>query len=89
MKSLILICALALSHADCNTDSATVVLLGPADGAPARCGFVAQAYVAGTAIAGYLDDGHYLKVSCGPKPPGHADASAEVTAFPPPSHRID
>lgn len=68
MKSLILICALGLSHADCTTASATVVLLGPKSATPARCGFVAQAYVAATAIAGHLDD-HYLKVGCTPQPP--------------------
>jgi hypothetical protein len=74
MKSLILICALGLSHADCTIDSATVVLQGPEGGGPARCGFLAQAYLASTSIAGYLDDAHYLKVSCSPESPRRADA---------------
>lgn len=68
MKSLILICALGPSHADCTSASATVVLLGPESATPARCGFVAQASVAGTAVAGYRDD-DYLKVGCAPQPP--------------------
>jgi hypothetical protein len=74
MKSLLLICALGLSHADCTIDSATVVLQGPEGGGPARCGFLAQAYLASTSIAGYLDDAHYLKVSCSPESPRRADA---------------
>jgi hypothetical protein len=72
MKSLILICALGLSHADCTIDSATIVLQGPASGGLAQCGFLAQAYLAGTSIAGYLDDAHYLKVTCSAESPGRA-----------------
>jgi hypothetical protein len=67
MKSLLLICALGLSHADCTIDSATVVLQGPAGGGPAQCGFLAQAYLAGTSIAAYLDDAHYLKITLQPR----------------------
>jgi hypothetical protein len=76
MKSLILICALGLSHADCTIDSATVVLQGPEGGGPAQCGFLAQAYLASTSIAGYLDDDHYLKVSCTPGSPRRTVAKA-------------
>ena len=66
MKSLILICALGLSHADCAIDTATVVIQGPEAGGPAQCGFLAQAYLAGTSIAGYLERDHYLKIACSP-----------------------
>jgi hypothetical protein len=69
MKSSILVCALGLSHADCTIDSAAVVLQGPASGGLARCGFLAQAYLASTSIAGYLDDAHYLKIACSPEAP--------------------
>jgi hypothetical protein len=66
MKSLILICALGLSHADCSIDNATVVLQGPVGGGLAQCGFLAQAYLASTSIAGYLEKDHYLKITCSP-----------------------
>jgi hypothetical protein len=78
MKSLILICALGLSHADCTIDSATVVVQGPEGGGPAQCGFLAQAYLASTSIAGYLDGAHYLKVSCSPESPRRAVTKAKA-----------
>jgi hypothetical protein len=77
MKSLILICALGLSHADCSIDNATVVLQGPVGGGLAQCGFLAQAYLAGTSLAGYLDGSHYLKITCSPRAPHWAGADPE------------
>lgn len=77
MKSLVLICALGLSHADCSVETATVVIQGPESGGPAQCGFLAQAYLAGTSVAGYLDGNHYLKVTCAPDGPRRADADGD------------
>jgi hypothetical protein len=77
MKSLILICALGLSHADCAIDTATAVIQGPEGRGPAQCGFLAQAYLAGTSLAGYLDGSHYLKIACSPHAPHRADADPE------------
>ncbi len=67
MKSLLLICALGLSHADCTIDTASAVIQGPLASGLAQCGFLSQAYLADTAIAGYLDDAHYLKITCSPE----------------------
>jgi hypothetical protein len=64
MDVLILICALGIANADCSADTATVVVQGPEAGGPTMCGLHGQAYIAGTAIADYLRDGHYLKLAC-------------------------
>ncbi|MGI9450896.1 MAG: hypothetical protein ACR2QH_09730 [Geminicoccaceae bacterium] len=64
MKTLILICALGLSRPDCSIETATVVVKGPEATNLAQCGFVGQAYFADTALAGYVEDGHYLKILC-------------------------
>ena len=78
MKTLILICALGLSRPDCSIETATAVIQGPEATNLAQCGFVGQAYLASTALAGYVEDGHYLKILCtaggGPDSPpaGHA-----------------
>ena len=69
MKSLLLICALGLSHADCTIDTAAVVIQGPEGAGPAQCAFMAQAYLASTSIAGYLQDRHFLKIACSPETP--------------------
>ena len=64
MKTLILICVLGLSRPDCSIETATVVVQGPEATNLAQCGFVGQAYLANTALAGYVEDGHYLKILC-------------------------
>ena len=64
MKTLILICALGLARPDCSIETATVVVQGPEATSLAQCGFLGQAYFADTALAGYVEDGHYLKILC-------------------------
>lgn len=64
MKTLILICALATLRQDCSIETATVVVQGPEAASLARCGFLGQAYLAGTSLADYVEDGHYLKILC-------------------------
>jgi hypothetical protein len=64
MKTLILICLLGTAHADCTENTADAVIQGPDAESLVECGMHGQAYVAGGALAGYLDDQHYLKVSC-------------------------
>ena len=76
MKTLILICALSVSQPDCSTETAVSVVQGPEAAHLARCGFVAQAYLADTAIANYLDGEHYLKILCA------ADNRLETTEAP-------
>jgi hypothetical protein len=66
MKTLILICALGLSRPDCSIETATIVVQGPEVTNFAQCGFLGQAYLADTALAGYVEDGHYLKILCTP-----------------------
>ena len=64
LKTLILICLVGTAQADCNENSADAVILGPDAVSLVECGMHGQAYVAGGALAGYLDHEHYLKVSC-------------------------
>jgi hypothetical protein len=64
MKALLLICALGTPQADCSVDTATAVIQGPDAMSLVECGLHGQAYIADGALAGYLDDGHYLKVIC-------------------------
>jgi hypothetical protein len=64
LKTLILICLLGTAHADCTEDTADAVIQGPDAMSLVECGMHGQAYVAGGALAGYIDDQHYLKVSC-------------------------
>lgn len=66
IKTLILICAAGLSRADCSIDTASVVVQGPEAASLMACGLHGQAYLADTALAGYLTDGHYLKIRCEP-----------------------
>jgi hypothetical protein len=67
MKSLILICATAIAQPDCSMQTAAVVVQGPDVTGPVTCGLHSQAYLAHTALAGYLEDGHYLKIRCQPE----------------------
>ena len=64
MQTLLLICALATPQADCGLETADAVIQGPEAMSLVECGLHGQAYIAGGALAGYLDDEHYLKVSC-------------------------
>jgi hypothetical protein len=64
MKTLILICLLGTPHADCTENTADAVIQGPDAMSLIECGMHGQAYVAGGALASYVDDQHYLKVSC-------------------------
>lgn len=64
MKTLILICALGTFRQDCSIEAATVVVQGPEATNLAQCGFLGQAYLADTTLAGYVEDGHYLKILC-------------------------
>ena len=63
-KTIILICALSTARPDCSVDTAVSVIQGPEASHLAQCGFIGQAYVAGTAMASYLDGEHYLKMLC-------------------------
>ncbi|MGH1482594.1 MAG: hypothetical protein ACRBM6_28415 [Geminicoccales bacterium] len=64
MKTLILICALGTLRQDCSIETAAVVIQGPDAASLAQCGFLGQAYLADTALAAYVEDGHYLKILC-------------------------
>ena len=64
MQTLLLICALATPQADCGPKTADMVVQGPEAMGLVECGMHGQAYIAGGALAGYVDNEHYLKVSC-------------------------
>ena len=64
MKTLLLICAVGLLHRDCSIATAVAVVQGPDVVHLAQCGVLGQAYLADTAIAAYIEDGHYLKILC-------------------------
>ena len=64
MTTLLLICALGTSQADCSIHTAQAVIQGPEAASLVECGLHGQAYLAGGALASYLDEWHYLKVSC-------------------------
>lgn len=64
MKTLILICTLATLRQDCTIETAAAVVQGPEASGLVQCGFLGQAYLAHTALASYVEDGHYLKILC-------------------------
>jgi hypothetical protein len=64
MRTLLLICSLATPQADCGPETADTVVQGPEAMSLVECGMHGQAYIAGGALAGYLDKQHYLKVDC-------------------------
>ena len=66
LKVLILICATGLPQPECSIDTATAVVQGPEAASLMECSLHGQAYLAPTALAGYLTDGHYLKIRCEP-----------------------
>jgi hypothetical protein len=89
MKALILICASALSPATCNIDNATAVVQGPSGGGLATCGLHAQAYIAETAMSGYLDGEHFLKVVCSSRPLEDVLRTREARLEGPAGSRVD
>ena len=82
MKTLLLICALAVAHGDCSVDTAEVVVQGPESQSLVVCGMHGQAYLAEGALAGYLDGGHYLKITCAPDSQARAATPLHQTAMP-------
>jgi hypothetical protein len=64
MKTLLLICAVGTPQADCSVETAAAVIQGPEAASLVECGLHGQAYIAEGPLAGYLEDGHYLKVAC-------------------------
>ena len=90
MKTLLLICALGVAHGDCTVDTAEVVVQGPEWQSLAVCGMHGQAYLAEGALAGYLEDGHYLKITCTPGSRGQAAEAFHQTAMPgqPPASEV-
>ncbi|HEX3210304.1 MAG TPA: hypothetical protein VHQ91_13035 [Geminicoccaceae bacterium] len=64
IKTLILVCLLGTAQPDCTETTADAVIQGPDAMSLVECGMHGQAYVAGGALASYIDDQHYLKVSC-------------------------
>ncbi len=66
MKTLLLICALGVPQGDCDIETAAAVIQGPEAPSLVTCGLHGQAYIAEGALAGYLEDGHYLKIACSP-----------------------
>lgn len=64
VKTLLLICALGMPRGECNVETATAVVRGPDADSVVTCGLHGQAYIAEGALAGYLADGHYMKISC-------------------------
>jgi hypothetical protein len=70
LRTLILICALATPRHDCSIDTAVDVIQGPEAASLVECGLHGQADIAAGAMAGFLDEEHYLKIICtaGPFP---------------------
>jgi hypothetical protein len=64
MTTLLLICALGIPQAECSATTAEAVIQGPDAMGLIECGLHGQAYIAGGAIANYLDGAHYLKIAC-------------------------
>lgn len=64
MHVLILICAAALSHSDCNANTARAAIQGPQSGNLAMCGFAGQAMAGNIAVRPV--DGEYVKIICVP-----------------------
>jgi hypothetical protein len=60
---LVLICSTALSHADCQANTAVDVVRGPTVDNPMMCGFNAQTMIARTDLV-RADGSEYMKVVC-------------------------
>ena len=63
LKVLILVCASQVGRADCTPETATSVVVGPEASNQAVCGFQAQSFLAGMAMAENLE-GQYVKILC-------------------------
>ena len=63
-KMLILVCSVALPHADCQPNTALDVIQGPEVANELMCGFQGQAYLATTALGVHLGRNEYLKIKC-------------------------
>ena len=66
LQIVILICASSLSPAECQTNTALDVIMGPQASNAMMCGLQGQAYVARTAIVGRSPN-EYIKIRCSPK----------------------
>ncbi len=62
---VILICSIALSHSDCQPNTATDVVRGPQVDNIVMCGLNAQTMIAGTDLV-RADGSEYMKVVCTP-----------------------
>lgn len=60
---LILVCAMATSHADCQPETALSTIRGPQVNDQSQCGFLGQATLASTALAP-RDGLEYMKIMC-------------------------
>ena len=60
---VVLICSVALSHPDCQPDTALDVVRGPAVENPVMCGLNAQTMMARTDLV-QAGGGQYMKVVC-------------------------
>ncbi|MBV8568696.1 MAG: hypothetical protein JO273_24910 [Methylobacteriaceae bacterium] len=61
LSIVILICAMNVSHADCQPDTAVSVTRGPRVQSEVGCGLAAQGMIASTVLLG---PDEYLKISC-------------------------
>ena len=65
MMMTILICAVGLATAKCQSDTAVHVLSGPEVHSPAECQMVGAIYAASQpVVTELLDKGNYLKIQC-------------------------
>lgn len=62
MKVLLLVCAAATPHFQCQEGNARIVMQGPDVGNEISCAMRSQAYIAGTAIE--IGAAEYLKIKC-------------------------
>ncbi len=60
---VILICSMAVDHADCQPDTAVDVVQGPKVENAQMCGFMGMTTIAGTAIAPRPGE-EYMKIVC-------------------------
>jgi hypothetical protein len=75
LQIVILICATSLLPAECQTNTALDVIVGPKASNPMMCGLQGQAYVARTAIVGRSPN-EYVKIKCAPPKAAKAAAAA-------------
>jgi hypothetical protein len=64
LRTLLLVCAIGTPQPECSPATADAVVQGPEATSLVECGLHGQAYIAGGAIADYLDGAHYLKITC-------------------------